>query len=165
VRTLWSLLVSIALAFGPTPALAAPSAIPQTVIEAAFQVACSYTPNVDCLTAARPRVLYDALFEKYGALGRYPESGLVQIDYHFAPSLANDQMIGVEAFTILVHEMVHHLDDLQGYLGSDLFSLCASEGKAWYVSNAFDVKIGRPDLAQPDWQEAYPYCKGLVDGN
>jgi hypothetical protein len=155
-------MVSLALAFGPLPVLGAPSAIPQTVVEAAFKVACEYTPNVDCAAVAPPQVLYDALYEKYGALGRYPGEGVVTIDYHFAPELANDQHVGLKAFTVLVHETVHYLDDVQGNLSDDVFSVCASEARAWFVGNDFLTKLGRPDLAQPDWVSAYPYCTAIV---
>jgi hypothetical protein len=144
------------------PASAQEPSIPPEVIESAFLFACERTPAADCATLERPVIGVAPLLWQHGFLGLFaPEyPGVVWLDYGVAYGLLDASHVDVEAYGILIHETVHYLDyHTTGIDNTNVDSVCASEGRAWWIHNDFMVRIGAPEMARWDWRGGYAHCR------
>lgn len=156
-RLIVSLLASLTL----VPALAAPDlpTVPPIVIHAALEVVCKARPSAPCAQlAAEPLVAFGSILAAEGNLGEFtpraPE--YVVLDTSFAAGLVSPYEIDVFAFSILIHEISHWLDNQE--FGLTFMNVCESEGRAFQIQNTFLVEVGAPEYASWEWRQSYPAC-------
>lgn len=152
-----ALIAALALSL-PAAAQAPPSALPSATITAAFEIACG-RQLADCSAVEEPRVYFSDL-SGLGAWGVYPWPGVILIDASLLPGLIEPERTDVLAFSILVHEMAHHVDFATGALVlGNATSVCQSEARAWHVSNGWLASVGAGELARWHWAEGYEVCR------
>lgn len=156
-----SLLATLSLV-GPAPAISAPElpTVPPIVIHAALEVVCAARPSAPCATLKHePVVLWGSILAAEGNLGefspRYPQ--YVILDVGFAKGLVNPYSVDLFAFSVLIHETSHWLDNQE--FGLTLENVCGSEARAFQIQNTFLVGAGAGHLGQWDWRLSYPNCQ------
>jgi hypothetical protein len=140
VKNLSALLMAALLS---TPACAAPP----SAAEKAFADACRLS-QYDCRGVQAPQIRRSAFVEPLGFYGVYLGGNIVyvaiDVDYAHDPS----------AYAIVVHEIVHYLQETIGHLrpSTNLLEVCTKEEEAYVVSNALLVELNLADKAR-----AFPY--------
>jgi hypothetical protein len=146
------------VACAATVALASdrPPSPPPVVSAAALEIACELS-LVDCSRIQAPAVFFDDLLI-FNAYGMYPWPGVIVLDVSLKPLLEDPEHVHPGAFSILIHEMAHHIDFATGalVLGNGE-SICASEARAWHVSNTWSAAVGIPQSW--DWLKGYEQCR------
>jgi hypothetical protein len=148
---------SVAQSYLPGPHTMPPSAAENLAVLhwTAWSAACDLK-KVDCRKWPMPVVVYGLL---PGSYGRYRfGSDIVQIDLRL--------MGGEFAQTVIIHEMIHYIQDLQRPLRPDLLTAeqaCHDEEEAYRLVYAYVLVTGTAikDFRVKQWDVAkfaYPHC-------
>ena len=137
---------------GPSLAIAtAQPTPPPHDSQAAFDYACTVL-EYDCSGLAPPTIVWDSLYNTFGALGMYDGGETIYMD-NTVMRFADPVMIQ----SVIAHETAHYLDVKLGVVAFPftMESVCTSEFNAWRVGNVYVLTHGRPDLADFGWAERY----------
>lgn len=159
MRPMLALLAALVIA---TPAMSAPDlpTVPPIVIRAALAVVCKARPSAPCAQLKHePMVAFGSILAAEGNLGEFtpraPE--YVVLDTSFAAGLVSPYEIDVFAFSVLIHEVSHWLDNQE--FGLTLENVCGSEARAFSIQNTFLIEAGAAEYARWDWRDSYPNCQ------
>jgi len=147
---------------------------PRNTLERASHFALDYVCEVlqdDCTDIPVPVIHFDTLRLQYNIGGT-----VTMKDGALAPLLDITQLSGFNwtpeenpaGYAILIHEMVHYVDILNGRAptevgedaDADRAAVCASEGRAFQIANYWYMQNGLYDLVRFDWMNSYPACQG-----
>lgn len=103
-----------------------------------------------------PRARFDEKLAAEDLYGQYIGGGVVWI----RPGMSDD-----DTHVVLVHEMVHYLQDRHGYWPSpNKLHACRMEAEAWQVSNIVAYhKVPLSAIYRPNWAYSYGCVVGRID--
>jgi len=122
----------------------------QAKVDAAFSIACELT-KYTCDGITSPRAVYSVEVDSRGVWGMY-YAGEAEVLLSFR-SLGEST-----AFQngVLVHEIVHYLQAIEG---RNVLDGCGKEEEAWKAFNDFQRKYGSEGEINLNWSKGYPQCK------
>lgn len=114
----------------------------------------------ECEGIAPPEIVYGHL--PYGIAGRfYPGTNKIYLSVDY-----RDTMPPLVFMSVIVHEMVHYIDDqLHDLTLVDKAAACRAEARAWHVNNAFLIWVGYEEYVDYRWPSRYGCpAPGVVTG-